>query len=184
MDTLFASAPGFDQPLAVLKHCHDRIRKQLATLEKLLPYLEQHGADAEAQKAVLAVLKYFQNAAPLHHDDEEIDLLPMLVATANNQAIAAASDAALLEQILPKILQQHQQMASQWQVLAVQLNAIADGSAARLSSAHVAAFQAIYQEHMQIEETQIAPMALRLFSPAQMQQLGKAMQARRGIVAP
>ena len=99
-------------------------------------------------------------------------------------AIAAASDAALLEQILPKILQQHQQMASQWQVLAVQLNAIADGSAARLSSAHVAAFQAIYQEHMQIEETQIAPMALRLFSPAQMQQLGKAMQARRGIVAP
>ena len=175
MDILFASAPGFDQPLAVLKHCHDRIRKQLTTLEKLLPHLAQHGADAEAQKAVLAVLKYFQNAAPLHHDDEEVDLLPTLVQTAQ------AADAELLATLLPKILQQHQQMAAQWQGLETQLSLIATGSAAALNSADVTAFQAIYQEHMQIEETQIAPMAMRLFSPEQMHKLGQAMQARRGI---
>lgn len=177
MDILFASAPGFDQPLAVLKHCHDRIRKQLATLEKLLPHLAQHGADAEAQKAALAVLKYFQNAAPLHHDDEEIDLLPSLVETAQ------ADDADLLATLLPTILQQHQQMAAQWQALEAQLSLVATGSAADLSSADVAAFQTIYQEHMQIEETQIAPMAMRLFSPKQMHKLGQAMQARRGIDA-
>ncbi|HEV2612422.1 MAG TPA: hemerythrin domain-containing protein, partial [Noviherbaspirillum sp.] len=35
MTDLFDTAPGFDQPIAVLKHCHDRIRKQLATLERL-----------------------------------------------------------------------------------------------------------------------------------------------------
>ena len=177
MDILFASAPGFDQPLAVLKHCHDRIRKQLATLEKLLPYLEKNGADAEAQKAALAVLKYFQNAAPLHHDDEEIDLLPELKQTAQG------ADADLLANTLPKILQQHQQMADQWRRLEGQLSCIADGSSSSLDANDVTQFQAIYQEHMQIEETQIAPMALRLFNPGQMHKLGQAMQARRGINA-
>lgn len=177
MDILFASAPGFDQPLAVLKHCHDRIRKQLATLEKLLPHLQKNGADAEAQKAVLAVLKYFQSAAPLHHDDEEIDLLPEL------QRTASGADADLLIATLPTILQQHQQMADQWCRLEAQLSKIADGSSAALSSEDVAQFQALYQEHMQIEETQIAPMAMRLFTPGQMHKLGQAMQARRGINA-
>ena len=65
------SAPGFDQPIAVLKHCHDRIRKQLATLEKLLQHLPTHGADAQARQAASAVIHYFDMAAQLHHRSEE-----------------------------------------------------------------------------------------------------------------
>ncbi|WP_395008900.1 hemerythrin domain-containing protein [Undibacterium sp.] len=175
MDSLFTSAPSFDQPLAVLKHCHDRIRKQLTTLEKLLPHLQSHGADTEAQQAAQAVLKYFQNAAPLHHEDEEIDLLPEL------QRTAQGADAELLAVRLSTILQQHQEMATLWQGIESQLSLIANGSSAKLNDSDVAAFQALYQEHMQIEETQIAPMAMRLFDTQQMQKLGQAMQARRGI---
>lgn len=177
MDSLFASAPGFDQPLAVLKHCHDRIRKQLATLDKLHVYLEQPGAqsDTQAQAAAKAVLNYFQKAAPLHHEDEEIDLFPTLGSTAKGD------DLALFQQLLPRILQQHTHMAAQWQSLERQLLRIADGQAQSLQAAELAAFQSLYQEHMQIEESQIAVMAARLFSPAQMQKLGSAMQARRGI---
>ena len=57
-------APDFDQPVAVLKHCHGRIRKQLSTLEKLLTHLplsqaETGGADEQARQAAQAVLKYF-----------------------------------------------------------------------------------------------------------------------------
>lgn len=177
MNSLFDSAPGFDQPLAVLKHCHDRIRKQLATLDKLLQHLPQHGADADAQQAAQAVLRYFSKAAPLHHEDEEIDLLPTLSAT------ASGADATLLETLLKTILAQHQQMAMQWAALEQQLSAIAAGTAAQLSADAIAQFAALYAEHMQIEETQIAPMAKRLFSDAQMQTLGAAMQARRGISA-
>jgi pyridoxamine 5'-phosphate oxidase len=71
----------------------------------------------------------------------------------------------------------------QWQVLEAQLSLISTGSAADLNNIDVTSFQAIYQEHMQIEETQIAPMAMRLFSQEQMYKLGQAMQARRGIDA-
>jgi pyridoxamine 5'-phosphate oxidase len=53
---------------------------------------------------------------------------------------------------------------------------------AELNELHVAAFQALYQDHMQIEETQIAPMAMRLLNAGQMHKLGRAMQTRRGII--
>jgi len=47
---LFDTAPDFNQPIAVLKHCHDRIRKQLETLQKLLAHLPVHGADSDARR--------------------------------------------------------------------------------------------------------------------------------------
>ncbi|MFB9245290.1 pyridoxamine 5'-phosphate oxidase [Massilia antarctica] len=170
------SAPGFDQPIAVLKHCHDRIRKQLATLEKLLPHLASHGADDEARQAARAVMKYFDQAAPLHHEDEEQNLVPMLLAS------ASGADAELLAQLVPAILDEHRQMDGMWQELHEQLSAIADGSAAVLRAHDVQRFAETYRAHMEREESHIAPMAKRLFSAAQMASLGQAMQQRRGIV--
>jgi pyridoxamine 5'-phosphate oxidase len=175
VDNLFNNAPGFDQPLAVLKHCHDRIRKQLDTLDKLLTHLPQHGADEQARQAASAVLRYFKQAAPLHHEDEEVNLLPTLKITATGE------DASVLQQLLPHILAQHEHMAGLWEQLAIELNAIASGEAATLSAEGVNEFKELYLEHMQTEETQIAPMAKRLFSAAQMQAMGNAMQERRGI---
>lgn len=168
-------APDFDQPVAVLKHCHSRIRKQLATLEKLLAHLPQHGADEQARQAAQAVLKYFEKAAHLHHDDEEQDLIPML------HAVAQGEDAATLRALAPAILQDHKDMDAMWQDLHEQLSAIADGSATQLSASTVQRFSERYLSHMEREESTMAPMAVRLFSPEQMAQLGRAMRRRRGI---
>jgi pyridoxamine 5'-phosphate oxidase len=180
-DLLPDTAPDFDQPVAVLKHCHGRIRKQLATLEKLLAHLPEHGADQQARQAAGAVLKYFEKAAHLHHEDEEQDLIPML------RAVAQGEDAATLQALAPVILQDHKDMDAMWQDLHEQLSAIADGSGTQLSAGTVQRFAQRYLSHMEREEGMVAPMALRLFSPQQMAQLGQAMQRRRGIetaVAP
>jgi pyridoxamine 5'-phosphate oxidase len=174
---LHDTAPGFDQPIAVLKHCHDRIRKQLATLDKLLAHLPQHGADPAAQQAAIAVMRYFDTAAHLHHADEEDNLLPML------QGCAAGADAALLAEHVPRILADHDRMDAAWQRLHEQLSAVAAGKSAQLAAAEVRAFADSYAQHMLVEETHIAPMARRLFTPEQMQALGQAMQLRRGISA-
>jgi hemerythrin-like domain-containing protein len=175
VDTLFNNAPGFDQPLAVLKHCHDRIRKQLDTLDKLLQHLPAHGADDQAKQAASAVRRYFNEAAPLHHEDEEIDLLPTLELTASGE------DAMMLQRLLPRILKQHVQMGQQWSKLDKQLTDIASGAAANLSGLDVKQFREIYADHMHAEENHIAPMAKRIFSDVQMAKLGAAMQQRRGI---
>lgn len=174
---LHDTAPDFDQPIAVLKHCHDRIRKQLATLDKLLAHLPEFGADEQARQAASAVLKYFEKAAHLHHDDEEQDLIPML------RAVAQGEDAATLQALAPVILQDHKDMDAIWQDLHEQLTAIAEGQSTVLSASAVQRFSQRYSSHMEREEGTMAPMALRLFSPEQMAQLGKAMQARRGIGA-
>jgi pyridoxamine 5'-phosphate oxidase len=174
-DSLLAPAPGFDQPIAMLKHCHDKIRKQLATLHKLLEHLPRHGADAAAQQAAQAVQKYFNTAAHLHHADEENDLLPMLDAT------ATGADLETVRRLRPGILAQHKQMDESWHILNTQLDKISNGSAADLSPDAVNTFVQMYTSHMETEEGHIAPMAKRLFSPHQMAVLGEAMQRRRGI---
>ncbi|KAB8054019.1 pyridoxamine 5'-phosphate oxidase [Janthinobacterium rivuli] len=172
---LFDSVPGFDQPIAVLKHCHDKIRKQLTTLQNLLGHLAQHGNTTDAQQAAKAVLQYFNKAAHLHHDDEEQNLMPML------QATATGDDAALLATLVPEILADHQRMDQAWLTLRPALDAIAAGTGTQLSADGVRDYVAAYQAHMSKEEGQLAPMAKRLFSAQQMEQLGTAMQRRRGI---
>jgi pyridoxamine 5'-phosphate oxidase len=176
-DFLLAPAPGFDQPIAVLKHCHDKIRKQLATMQNLLEHLPAHGADAAARQAAQAVQKYFNTAAHLHHADEEVDLLPMLDAT------ATGADLETVRRLRPEILAQHQQMDEAWHILDVQLDKIANGSASDLSADAVNTFVRMYTAHMETEEGHIAPMAKRIFSPQQMAILGESMKRRRGIAA-
>ena len=176
MNTLLPDpAPDFDQPVAVLKHCHGRIRKQLATLEKLLSHLPEQGADEQARQAASAILKYFDKAAHLHHDDEEQDLLPMLL------AVAQGEDAATLQALVPVILQEHKDMDAMWQDLHEQLTAVADGTGTQLSASIVRRFVQNYHGHMEREEGIVAPMALRLFGPDQMARLGTAMRRRRGL---
>lgn len=172
---LFESVPGFDQPIAVLKHCHDRIRKQIKTMQNLLKHLPEQGCTPDARQAATAVLQYFEKAAPNHHADEEQDIFPMLQATAKD------ADAMALNQLIPKILSEHVQMEAAWQTLAPQLKAISTGGATTLAREDVMLFAEIYAAHMEKEESVIAPMAKRLFSDAQMAQLGASMQRRRGI---
>lgn len=173
----FEPAPGFDQPIAVLKHCHDRIRRQIGTMQRLAPHLQKNGANAEAQQAAQAVLRHFSKAAPNHHADEEIDLLPAL------QATASGEDAAVLRQFLPEILQEHQQMDALWNQLAPALREIAAGQANPLPDSVLTPFADMYLAHMEKEETVIAPMAKRILDAAQIAGIGAAMRIRRGIAA-
>lgn len=174
-DALPDTAPGFDQPIAVLKHCHDRIRKQLDTLQRLPEHLARHGADEQARQAAAAVVKYFDKAAPLHHADEEENLIPMLT------TVAVGDDAATLQALVPGILLDHDAMDAMWQTLHEQLSAIINNAGSFLDGAVVSAFAERYLTHMATEEAHIAPMAKRLFSTAQMLTLGNAMQQRRGL---
>jgi len=172
---LFAPVPGFDQPIAVLKHCHDRIRKQIRTMQNLLEHLPRAGADAEARQAAENVLRYFSHAAHNHHADEEENLLPML------QDTAIGDDASVLQELLPQIMAEHARMAAAWSILERQLSLIANGESAALNAPDVQGFADLYAAHMEKEEAVIAPMAKRLFSAEQMARLGDAMRARRGV---
>src|ERR1043165_1065983 len=74
----FDTPAGYDDPMGMLLGCHRRIEKKLATLKNLCAHLSARGIDAEASAAAQAVLRYFEAPAAYHHEDEEIDLLPLL----------------------------------------------------------------------------------------------------------
>src|SRR5512137_386080 len=75
------AAPGYDDPLGMLAACHRRIERQLGTLERLQRHLPVHGCDADARAAAAGILRYFDNAAPHHHADEEDSVFPRLLGT-------------------------------------------------------------------------------------------------------
>lgn len=172
---LFDPAPDFNQPIAVLKHCHDKIRKQLRTMQKLVLHLPEFGANLDAKQGATAILRYFNDAAPNHHADEEQDLMPMLRSTATGE------DALRLNALIPEIVQEHRQMETLWQSVAQQLTRISTGDSAALAEDEVRQFIELYTSHMEKEEANIAPLAKKIFSPEQMAQLGQAMRRRRGI---
>jgi len=56
-------APGFDDPLGLLRACHERILGHCDTLERLESHLRQHGADQDAQEArqsILTTLNFYR----------------------------------------------------------------------------------------------------------------------------
>lgn len=174
--SLFEPAPDFDQPIAVLRHCHERIRKQLRTLQQLCGEAGRQATPDERAQAASAVLRYFDKSAPQHHADEEEDLLPMLNHTARD------ADARLLAELAPAILDEHRRMEPLWRRLEASLRRIAAGEPATPDPADAALFIELYLSHMDKEESHIAPMAKRLFSDEQMRSLGNAMRRRRGIM--
>lgn len=169
-----AAAVGFDTPLAMLAECHRRVEDQCATLQRLLPHLAAHGPDRAAAEAASAVLRYFDLAGPKHHADEEADLFPALLES------MAGSDAVCLRELTEGLAAQHREFEWRWAALRTPLAEIAAGRAAVLDAPAVAAFCALYAEHIAREERELLPLAQRLLPEAVQADIGRAMRQRRG----
>lgn len=167
-----AHAPRFDDPLAMLSACHERIAAQCVTLEKLRVHLVTQGCDAAAQQAATRILRYFNTAGQHHHSDEEDDLFPLLQATGDATA----------QRLVGYLLARHQELNAAWDALRAALNKIVAGELAWLDATQTSAFIAAYQAHIALENTQLLPLAQQLLSTAQIEQLGRNMSARRGVI--
>lgn len=163
-------APGFDDPLGLLRACHERILGHCDTLERLVPHLRRHGADQDAQLAASRILRYFQVGAPLHHEDEESDLFPVLRAHSGFPAIQ--------HPVLENLVAQHHELDKLWIQLEAALQIISGGAPADLS---VQSYVALTRAHIAVEEREIFPLAERYLDAAALAVLSQAMQARRQI---
>ena len=77
--TLFPGpGAGFEEPFEMLEACHQRVHRMLGLMQRLAAHLGETGADANAQQAARDVMRYFDLAAPAHHEDEERHVLPLL----------------------------------------------------------------------------------------------------------
>ena len=170
-------APGFDEPLEMLAACHERIEEQLATLERLVRHLETRGCDADARAAAQAVLRYFDTAGALHHQDEDEDLFPLLRSHAVRRERPEVAGA------LDELEREHATMHAQWTRLRTRLLAITEGEA-RIDPEDVARFAWLYRRHMERETAAVLPFAREALGEGERAALGERMAARRKIPLP
>lgn len=175
MANLFAEpAASFDDPIALLMACHDRVRHYAGLVLKLAEYLPAHGADEQAQQAAASIIRYFDVAAPLHHQDEEDDLFPLL---------AQRGDAELRKLAGETMLVEHVELAALWQQVRAKLQAIVAEASGDLPLALAREFSQRYPAHAQLEDEAMYPQASQLLTPEELVELGQRMAARRGVAS-
>jgi len=178
-------APGFDEPLAMLRACHERILRQCATLTKLAAHLRSDGLTDGARQAADNIHRYFSSAGLHHHDDEEYDLFPLL---RTEPALAGLLDA---------LVREHADMETIWRRLDRQLPARSISSIHGVVEPLLVApdtirdldgfaqltgeFTALYAQHIARENSELLPQAERLLGNEQQHALGARMAARRTV---
>lgn len=168
-----APAVGFEQPFEMLVACHERVNRMLTLLSRLREHMNSHGADDNARQAARDVMRYFDVAAPHHHQDEELHVFPPLL---------AAGDPATVN-LVRRLQSDHEQMASCWGEAHQVLESVATGECQALSSADEAAldrFAGLYDDHIQAEEGLAYPAAAQLLDDMALSAMGREMMRRRG----
>lgn len=165
-----APRPGssYQEPFELLAACHERVERSLSLLERLCTHLDTVGPDAMARDAARDVLRYFDIAAPLHHQDEELHVFPALAADPVLASVCVCLQA------------QHREIEAQWQPLRALLQALDPAELASLSRA-AEAFARLHEEHLRSENALIFPAARVLLGEAEGQAMGVEMAARRGL---
>lgn len=172
------AAATTEVPLEMLSACHGRVQTQCETLQRLCDHLPHHGADSAAVQAAEAVLRYFRQAAPHHHADEEADLFPALLDAATGDEHAG------VRRLTRTLVQEHRALEGLWHRLEGELQRVCAGEATALARDTVDAFVVAYTQHIEREENELLPLAARLLDATALARVGVAMRERRGIGAP
>lgn len=159
----------------MLYACHDRVERQCETLARLAQHLLTHGSDQAAQQASRSILRYFDQAAPNHHADEERDVFPALLSAA---AVHGISD---LPSLVEQLLADHRKLEQIWTGLSAELKEIAGGQPVQLHADQLDRFLKCYQAHIELENKVLFPKINELLSDQQIASIGRAMRHRRGI---
>ena len=172
-------AASWEQPFDMLRACHERVFRMLELLGKLQAHVAQNGADATAAQAATDVMRYFDQAAPLHHLDEEEQVFP----------IALAQGSGAVQAAVMALQHDHGAMAEEWASLRAVLQAWTDPAAAQAlrspqssQTLALSAFADRYRAHIAVEESVVYPCVEALLAPQALEALGRAMGQRRGAV--
>ncbi|MBA2672514.1 hemerythrin domain-containing protein [Ramlibacter sp.] len=167
------AAPTFAQPFDMLEACHQRLHRTLGLLDKLRAHLAAHGADQQAQQAARDVMRYFDEAAPQHHHDEELHVFPPLAAHGSADTVA----------LVARLRADHLQMEGRWPPARAVLAAVAQGTPGAITVVQAAtldAFAGLYGAHIEAEEQLAYPQVLALLDQAAIAAMGQEMARRRG----
>ena len=171
-----APGVGFEQPFEMLDACHERVERMLRLLGKLREHAKTHGADAQARDAARDVMRYFDQAGPHHHEDEERHVFPPLLAQRDPAVLA----------VVIRLKQDHREMAVQWAQVRAALTALVDASDGWRGFSdedlqRFDAYDALYRRHLLDEDGVVYPAARTIIRDEALRAMSADMMARRGV---
>jgi len=170
------TSPHFSDPIGLLSDCHRRVEMFLGSLRAIGDTCDI--LNDEGLRALENALRYFRQAAPKHTADEEVSLFPRL----RQCSSLPNSTLALIER-----LGRDHTWADPLHALLEELGAlwIADR---RLSAKQrqefrkaAAQLQAMYSEHIELEDSVLFPAANQMLSAEEKREIGLEMAARRNV---
>ena len=171
-----APAVGLDSPFEMLQACHERVNQSLALMQRLQLYLREKGLDGDARQAARDVMRYFDMAAPLHHQDEELHVFPPLL-----QGLDAS-----LHTVIHQLMDDHRVMETRWATARAALNRIAECDISDWTALTpeqtqaLTGFASLYARHIADEEEVVSPAARACMAPTAVEGMSQDMMRRRG----
>ena len=165
---------GFEEPFGMLRACHERVERMLGLLQRLREHMKTHGADEQARQAAREVMRYFDQAAPQHHLDEELHVFPVLLAQRDEA----------LTRLVERLQRDHQEMATRWAAVRLLLDEVQAGARLKFDAGDDAvldAFADCYAGHLEAEEGTAFPRASGAMDRRRVEEMSADMMARRGV---
>jgi hemerythrin-like domain-containing protein len=169
----------FAEPLGVLCDCHRRVEHFLGTLLRVSQLEPGQGLNDAQREALEGALRYFREAAPRHTQDEEASLFPRMKCVKSAKAQAACATQDQLIEDHRRAQPDHElvdELGREW----LRTGALAAGQLAAMRQA-LQRLDTMYQSHIQLEDSQVFPLAGEVLEAEELQRVGQEMAARRGV---
>jgi hemerythrin-like domain-containing protein len=170
-----ALAPDIaDEALGAFARSHVGILQRMAQLRELPQQLAREGLAGEVRETAARIHRHFNQSVLPHHDEEEVELFPALLHSAQ-----AGDEAGLVKSLVHRLEAEHRTLEEMWDRLEPALRRIGRGRRAELDAALVERFTRAYVEHAQFEEATVLPMAGKILKSGDRSALALALAMRR-----
>jgi hemerythrin-like domain-containing protein len=150
-----------------LDQAHRAAVAMLEIFRRLVAHLDEQGLDVTAEQLAAQVLAFFDGPGRHHHDDEERLVFPELVSLGDAE----------LDAHVRRLRQDHHWIDQDWRELSPHVKAIAEGYNGYelpLLQAALPVFEALYFDHIALEETVVYPAARRVRAAAEARRVATA----------
>lgn len=149
-------AAGDDAPITNFSNCHVGILKKLHILGELPALLEPA---ARARKIAEEALEFFREAVFEHHSEEERDLFPAVIASAQ-----PGNELEHVKAVTKRLTLEHRDIEARWKRMEPSLKKVAKGQDCTLDGEEVKRLVTDYAAHASFEEAEFLPLSQTILS--------------------
>lgn len=157
----------FAEPIDMLFACHGKVRRFCEQVKLLPAYIAENGCNKIVLQTIQQISQYFNVAAPLHHEDEELDYFPLLLQYAPE---ARAN--------IDELQRQHESLHTNWTALAEEFDKLRNDADHKPDVEILNRFTAGYDVHLALEEP-LFELGREKVPQEKLAEIGNNMAARR-----